>query len=174
MTYTFLRAQGIEVGTSLVEKEKLAIAKETIEQAGNKLLLPVDHVVAKNFSPETEQHIVDGINESIPLNMKALDIGPATTDLYRKAIAEAAFIVWNGPMGVFEIPQFAHGTLEIAKAVSKSDAVRIVGGGDSEKAIRMAEVKTGITHISTRGGASLDFLAGRILPGVEVLADKAL
>ncbi len=169
MTYTFLRAQGIEVGSSLVEEDKLEVARTTAAVAGDKLLLPRDHVIAADLSAEAETRVVDGGTEPIPPGMMGLDIGPATVARYRAAIAEAKFIVWNGPMGVFEIERFAHGTLEVARAVAASDAVSIVGGGDSEKAVRAAGVGDGITHISTGGGASLEFLAGRKLPGVEAL-----
>ena len=169
MTYTFLRAQGIEVGSSLVEEDKLEVARTTAAKAGDKLLLPRDHVIAADPSAEAETRVVNGGTEPIPAGMKGLDIGPATVDLYRAAIAEAKFIVWNGPMGVFEVAPFAQGTLDIARAVAASDAVSIIGGGDSEKAIRAAGVEDGITHISTGGGASLEFLAGRKLPGVEAL-----
>ena len=169
MTYTFLRAQGIEVGASLVEEDKLDVARTTAAGAGDKLLLPRDHVIAAELSAAAKTRVVDGSTEPIPAGMKGLDIGPATVDLYRAAIAEAKFIVWNGPMGVFEIEPFAQGTLDIARAVAASDAVSIIGGGDSEKAVRAAGVGDGITHISTGGGASLEFLAGRKLPGVEAL-----
>ena len=169
MTYTFLRAQGIEVGSSLVEEDKLEVARTTAAVAGDKLLLPRDHVIAADLSAEAETRVVDGGTEPIPPGMMGLDIGPATVARYRAAIAEAKFIVWNGPMGVFEIERFAHGTLEVARAVAASDAVSIVGGGDSEKAVRAAGVGDGITHIPTGGGASLEFLAGRKLPGVEAL-----
>ncbi len=171
MTYTFLLAQGIEVGSSLVEEDKLEVARTTAAGAGDKLLLPRDHVIAADLSAEAETRVVDGGTEPIPPGMKGVDIGPATVDLYGAAIAEAKFIVWNGPMGVFEIERFAHGTLEVARAVAASDAVSIIGGGDSEKAVRAAGVGDGITHISTGGGASLEFLAGRKLPGVEALGD---
>ncbi len=169
MTYTFLRAQGIEVGSSLVEEDKLEVARTTAAGAGDKLLLPRDHIIAADLSVKAETRVVDGDTEPIPPGMKGLDIGPATVALYRAVIAEAKFIVWNGPMGVFEIEPFAQGTLEVARAVAASDAVSIIGGGDSEKAVRAAGVGDGITHISTGGGASLEFLAGRKLPGVEAL-----
>ena len=169
MTYTFLRAQGIEVGSSLVEEDKLEVARATAAKAGDKLLLPRDHVIAAELSAEAETQVVDGGTEPIPPGMKGLDIGPATVELYRAAIAEAKFIVWNGPMGVFEVEPFARGTLDVARAVAASDAVSIIGGGDSEKAVRAAGVEDSITHISTGGGASLEFLAGRKLPGVEAL-----
>lgn len=169
MTYTFLRAQGIEVGASLVEEDKLDVARTTAAKAGDKLLLPRDHVIAAKLSAEAETRVVDGGTEPIPPGMKGLDIGPATVALYRAAIAEAKFIVWNGPMGVFEVEPFAQGTLDVARAVAASDALSIIGGGDSEKAVRAAGVADSITHISTGGGASLEFLAGRKLPGVEAL-----
>ncbi len=169
MSYTFLRAQGIDVGASLVEEDKLEVARTTAANAGDKLLLPRDHVIAADLSAEVETRVVNGTSDPIPPGMKGLDIGPATVDLYRSTIATAKFIVWNGPMGVFEVPPFARGTLEIARAVAESDALSIIGGGDSEKAVRAAGVGDGITHISTGGGASLEFLAGHKLPGVEAL-----
>ena len=152
MTYTFLRAQGIEVGASLVEEDKLDVARTTAAKAGDKLLLPRDHVIAAKLSAEAETRVVDGGTEPIPPGMKGLDIGPATVALYRAAIAEAKFIVWNGPMGLFEVEPFAQGTLDVARAVAASDALSIIGGGDSEKAVRAAGVADSITHISTGGG----------------------
>ena len=169
MTYTFLYAQGIEVGASLVEYDKRDVARRVTAEAGDKLLMPLDHVIASEMGANAGARVVDGHSEPIQPGMMGLDIGPATVDLYRTVIAQAKFIVWNGPMGVFEVPPFARGTLEIARAVAASDAVSIIGGGDSEKAVQIAGVAEGITHISTGGGASLEFLAGRKLPGVEAL-----
>ena len=169
MTYTFLKAQGVAIGSSLVEDDKLDVARETMDQSGDKLLLPIDHVIAKNMAADADTKIVDGTSEPIPEGWKGLDIGPRTIAAYRDAISGARMIVWNGPMGVCEIEPFAAGTLAVAQAVADSAATSIVGGGDSEKAIKTAGLSDRITHISTGGGASLEFLAGEKLPGVEAL-----
>ena len=169
MTYTFLKARGLAVGDSLVEDDKLDVARDVMTRAGDKLLLPVDHRIAWKIDPHVEIKIVEGASEPIPEGWKGLDIGPRTVAAYNAEIAKARTIVWNGPMGVFEVEPFHQGTVEIAKAVARSQGTSIVGGGDSEKAIRVADVGERITHISTGGGASLEFLAGRKLPGVEVL-----
>ncbi len=169
MTYTFMKAQGQPVGGSLVEEDKLDLAKDLLEKSGGKLMLPVDHVIATELKADAETKIVDGVNEPIPAGWKGLDIGPKTVAAYSEQIAKAKMIVWNGPMGVFELAPFAAGTIEVAKAVAASDATSIVGGGDSEKAIKTAGVTASITHISTGGGASLEFLGGETLPGVEAL-----
>ncbi len=169
MTYTFLKAKGTAVGASLVEEEKLDLARELMKKAGHKLQLPVDHVIAQDLKAEAPTRVVDGAREAIPDGWKGLDIGPKTIAAYRSEIAKAKLIVWNGPMGVFELKPFAKGTIEIAKAVAASKATSIIGGGDSEKAVRTAGVSDQITHISTGGGASLEFLAGEKLPGVEAL-----
>ena len=168
MTYTFLKAQGVGVGTSLVETEKVGLAKELLAQAGDRIVLPRDHVVAERFSADAPTHTVQG---DIPDGLMGLDIGPETVAEYVAAIAAARMIVWNGPMGVFELRPFALGTIAVAKAVDRSSAgsVSIVGGGDSERALRAAGVGRNITHISTGGGASLEFLAGKPLPGVTAL-----
>jgi phosphoglycerate kinase len=165
MAYTFLRARGESTGKSLVEEDKIELAKELMAQAGPKLELPVDHVVAAELKPGVESHIV----EKIPDGMMALDIGPETVDMYEKVILGARTIIWNGPMGVFETPPFDRGTVALAKAVAESGALSVVGGGDSEKAIKSAGVADKISHISTGGGASLEFLAGIELPGVAAL-----
>lgn len=169
MTYTFMKAKGEQVGGSLVEEDKLDLAKELLDQGGKKLMLPVDHVIATDLKADAETRIVDGVNEPIPQGWKGLDIGPNTIKAYASEISKAKMIVWNGPMGVFEIAPFAQGTLEVARAVAASAGVSIVGGGDSEKAIKTAGVGANITHISTGGGASLEFLGGETLPGVEAL-----
>jgi phosphoglycerate kinase len=157
------------VGDSLVEDEKLDLASELLATAGSRLVLPADHVIARELAADAESRTVDGSSEPIPDGWKALDIGPATIAAYQDEIAKAKMIVWNGPMGAFEVEPFARGTIEIAKAVAASGATSIVGGGDSEKAIQIAGVGGEITHISTGGGASLEFLAGERLPGVEAL-----
>jgi phosphoglycerate kinase len=168
MAYTLLKAQGQPVGSSLVEDDKLDVAREVMQRAGAKLMLPVDHLIAKDLKADAETQVVEG-SQPIPDGWKGLDIGPKTVATYKAEIQKARLIVWNGPMGVFEVEPFAKGTLEIAKAVAASDATSIVGGGDSEKAIQIAGVGSQITHISTGGGASLEFLSGEELPGVEAL-----
>jgi len=173
MAYTFLKAEGVEVGQSKVEDDKLESAKALLnfaQRSGKKFLLPIDHVVAEKFDANALAEVVNTI--CIPAGRIGLDIGPATRAEFTLAIAGAKTIVWNGPMGVFEIPQFAQGTLAIAKAVAASSAVSIVGGGDSVAAVKKMGVADKISHISTGGGASLEFLSGLTLPGVEALTDK--
>jgi phosphoglycerate kinase len=176
MAYTFLKADGQPIGKSLVEDDKLDLARRLREEAQKKkfaLLLPVDHVVGAEFKADTATKTV--AVSATPDSWMGLDIGPKTIDTYRQKIAGAKTIVWNGPMGVFEMPAFAKGTLEIAKAVADSTgsgATSIVGGGDSVAAVHQAGVANKISHISTGGGASLEFLGGRKLPGVEALNDK--
>jgi phosphoglycerate kinase len=169
MTYTFMKAQGQAVGASLVEEDKLDLAKELLEKSRGKLMLPADHVIATDVKADAQTKVVDGVQEPIPDGWKGLDIGPKTVAAYAAEIAKAKMIVWNGPMGVFELAPFAKGTIEIAKAVADSPATSIAGGGDSEKAIKTAGVAVKITHISTGGGASLEFLGGETLPGVKAL-----
>jgi phosphoglycerate kinase len=169
MAYTFLKALGFEVGKSLVEDDKLALAKDLLNSASDKLRLPSDHVVAAALQPDAEHKVVDGVSTPIPKDWMGVDIGPETVAGYAAEIAGARMIVWNGPMGVFEMEPFAKGTVEVAKAVAASGATSIVGGGDSEKAIKTAGVTKQITHISTGGGASLEYLGGRTLPGVAIL-----
>jgi phosphoglycerate kinase len=175
MAYTFLKALGQEIGKSLLEADKVDLAKRLFEQAKQhnvKLLLPVDHVVATK--PEANAVITQvGEGQPIPADKMALDIGPKTIELFSDAISEARTIVWNGPMGVFEVPGFSKGTFKIAHAVADNGgAISIVGGGDSVAAVKAANVAEKITHISTGGGASLEFLEGQKLPGVEALTDK--
>jgi phosphoglycerate kinase len=168
MAYTFLKARGEAVGKSLVEEDKVALAKELMVRAGAKLMLPRDHVVAPEIKQGAEQHVVS----TIPDGMMGLDIGPATIEDYAAVIAKAKTIIWNGPMGVFEVPPFDRATVALANAVAGAGAISVVGGGDSEKAIKSAGVADKISHISTGGGASLEFLAGIELPGVAALTDK--
>jgi phosphoglycerate kinase len=168
MTYTFLKARGIEVGASLVEEEKLDLALRTMESAGDKLLLPSDHVIASAFAADAHTQ-VRAVSQPTPAGWLGLDIGPETISHYEAEIRSAKLIVWNGPMGVFEMAPFEAGTLAVARAVAQSDAVSIVGGGDSEKAVSKAGVGDRISHVSTGGGASLEFLAGKDLPGVVAL-----
>jgi phosphoglycerate kinase len=168
MAYTFLKARGEPVGKSLVEDDKLSLAKQLMERAGNKLLLPRDHVVASELKEGAEHSVV----LEIPDGMMGVDIGPATVAVYEDVIRKSKTIIWNGPMGVFEKPPFDRGTVALAKAVAASGAVSVVGGGDSEKAVKSAGVADKISHISTGGGASLEFLAGIELPGVAALTEK--
>jgi phosphoglycerate kinase len=169
MAYTFLRAQGLPTGKSLVEEDKIELAKSLLEEAGDKLVLPLDHIVAAKFDPEAE-HRVMPIGE-IPDGWMGLDIGPKTVAAYGDQIRAAKMILWNGPMGVFEMEPFAKGTVALAEVIAASDGTSVVGGGDSVAAVHQAGVADRITHISTGGGASLEFLAGAKLPGVEVLTD---
>jgi phosphoglycerate kinase len=165
MAYTFLRAQGKPTGKSLVEEDKVDLAKKLLAELGSKLLLPVDHVVVSEIAAGAAYQIVD----TIPADKIAVDIGPKTIALFEKVIASAKTVIWNGPMGIFEKPPFDNGTVALAKAVAASSATSIVGGGDSEKAIKAAGVTAQISHVSTGGGASLEFLAGINLPGVAAL-----
>ena len=170
MAYTFLRARGYEVGRSLVEDDKLMVAKELLKEVQKgtaDLRLPLDHVVAEEFTPDAEHKVVT--NKEIPPGWTAMDIGPQTIGAFSEVIQGAKTIVWNGPMGVFEIPAFAHGTEEVAKAVVASGALSIVGGGDSVAALRSLGLADKVTHISTGGGASLELLEGKTLPGLAVL-----
>jgi phosphoglycerate kinase len=175
MAYTFLKAEGQEIGKSLVEADKIELAKHLIAEAKSKnvrLLLPLDHIVADKLDANAKPVKV-AKGQSIPADMMALDIGPDTVELFAAEIARARTIVWNGPMGVFEFDHFAAGTMKIAHAVAdNAGATSIVGGGDSVAAVHKAEVADRITHISTGGGASLEFLEGKKLPGVEALTDK--
>jgi phosphoglycerate kinase len=176
MAYTFLKADGQPIGKSLVEEDKLELARRLRDEARQRrfaLLLPVDHVVGAEFKADTATQTVSV--SATPDGWMGLDIGPKTIDTYRQKIAGAKTIVWNGPMGVFEMPAFARGTLEVAKAVAaatSAGATSIVGGGDSVAAVHQAGVADKISHISTGGGASLEFLSGRKLPGVEALTNK--
>src|SRR5580693_6291710 len=168
MAYTFMKAQGKPIGKSLVEDDKVGLAKDLLARAGHKLLLPADHVVVTELKEGADSKVVT----EIPADTLAVDIGPATVEAYSAVIAKAKTIIWNGPMGVFEKPPFDRGTVALAKAVAASGAVSVVGGGDSEKAIKSAGVTDKISHVSTGGGASLEFLAGIELPGVAALTDK--
>src|SRR5215469_10499992 len=175
MAYTFLKAQGQPVGKSRVEEDKLNLALEMLSKAKQrrvKFLLPLDHIAADKIDPNAKpQTIAQG--QPIPENLMGLDIGPATIELFSEEISRAATIVWNGPMGVFEMPPFAKGTFKIARAVADNPgATSIVGGGDSVSAVKAAGVADRISHISTGGGASLEFLEGKVLPGVAALTAK--
>ena len=173
MAYTFLKAMGKEIGKSLLEEDKMDLSLELIEKAkanGVEILLPVDVVIADKIEAGVDTEIVD--IDDIPVDKEALDIGPKTAKLCAEKIKAAKTVVWNGPMGVFEIKEFSNGTNEVAKALADSDAVTIVGGGDSALAIEMAGLKDKITHVSTGGGASLEFLEGKALPGITAIEDK--
>lgn len=168
MAYTFLKAKGEPTGKSLVEEDKIELAKELMASLGDKLMLPTDHVIATEFKADATNYVAT----EIPEGTMALDIGPATTAAYEAVIGSAKTIIWNGPMGVFEMKPFDKGTVALARAVANSGAVSVVGGGDSEKAIKSAGVTDKITHVSTGGGASLEFLSGLELPGVVALTEK--
>ena len=170
MAYTFLKAQGKPTGKSLVEDDKIDLAKALIERAGSKLHLPSDHVVVSELKEGAASEVV----ATIPDGKIAVDIGPETVKEFSSIIAKAKTIIWNGPMGVFEKPPFDKGTVAVAKAVADSGAVSLVGGGDSEKAVKSAGVTNRISHVSTGGGASLEFLAGIELPGVAALTEKKI
>ena len=173
MAYTFLKAQGKEIGKSLLEEDKMDLSLELIKKAeanNVEILLPVDVVIADEIKAGAETAIVD--IDSIPEDKEALDIGPKTAELFASKIKEAKTVVWNGPMGVFEIKEFADGTNKVAAALAESDAITIVGGGDSALAIELAGLKDKITHVSTGGGASLEFLEGKDLPGISSIEDK--
>jgi phosphoglycerate kinase len=169
MAYTFLAALNQGIGRSLVEEDKIATAKAVVEKAkakGIDILLPVDHLAAKDFDPNTDVKVVSG---DVPEQRMGLDIGPVTREAYSAVVRNAGTVVWNGPMGVFEMDAFSHGTSELAKAVAESSCISVVGGGDSVAAIKRNEVQDQITHISTGGGAFLKLLEGKELPGITAL-----
>ncbi|NIQ92974.1 MAG: phosphoglycerate kinase [Desulfuromonadales bacterium] len=172
MAYTFLKAKGVEVGNSLVETDRLDLSKELMEKAetrGVKLLLPTDHVIADEFSKDAKPGRCSG---DIPTGTMALDIGDETIEAYSRTIKSAATVLWNGPMGVFEFDAFSRGTFAIARALADSNAISIIGGGDSVAAVQKAGLTAQMTHISTGGGASLEYLEGKELPGIAALSDK--
>jgi phosphoglycerate kinase len=173
MMFTFLKAQGYEIGKSLVEEDRLEVAKSVLKQAeekGIKLYLPVDCIVADQVEAPTVTKVVS-VRE-IPKDLKGLDIGPESLKLFTQAVADAKMIIWNGPMGVFEVEAFSKGTVELAKAIAQSKAVSIIGGGDTVSAIDMAGVKDKVSFVSTGGGASLELLEGKELPGIVALTNK--
>jgi phosphoglycerate kinase len=176
MAYTFFKADGLEIGKSLLEADKIELAKTILDEAKKKsihLLLPVDCVVASDFKNDAERKVVK--KEQIPADWQALDIGPETVTLFSAEIRKAKTVVWNGPMGVFEMPNFAVGTNAIAKVlaeVTKTGSTTIIGGGDSAAAIAQAGLSKAVTHVSTGGGASLEYLEGKVLPGVAALNNK--
>jgi phosphoglycerate kinase len=170
MANTFLKAQGYPIGDSLVEDEALETARELLDTGGTHLRLPIDMVIGDRFDAEAESKVMP--TGPVPDGWRILDIGPETVNVFAKALAGAGTVVWNGPMGVFEFPRFATGTLGVAKAVAGSGAISIIGGGDSVAAINQSGLADKITHISTGGGASLEMLEGLVLPGLAALQDK--
>lgn len=173
MAYTFLKAQGYEIGTSLVEPDRLEMAGELLTRANKKqveILLPVDHLAATEFAADAFYQVCH--NEDFPDDAMGLDIGPESIRIFSESIAEAGTVIWNGPMGVFEFEAFAEGTCAIARALAESDALSIVGGGDSIAAVNKTGLADRMTHISTGGGASLELLEGKTLPGIAALTDK--
>ncbi len=169
MAYTFLRAEGKPTGKSLVEGDKVKLAQQLMHDHPDKLIFPIDHVVVRDIKLGAPHKVVADIGpEQI-----AVDIGPKTVDMFSQTISSAKTVIWNGPMGIFEVPPFDKGTVALAKAVADSGAISVVGGGDSEKAVKSAGVSDKITHVSTGGGASLEYLAGSELPGIKALTDKS-
>ena len=171
MAYTFLKAQGKEIGTSLLEEDRIEMAKEFLAKGGDKLILPVDSVVANAFENATEVKTVS--NDEIPAGFMGLDIGPKSVELFKKELQGAKTVVWNGPMGVFENPAYANGTIEVCKAISElPDAMTVIGRGDSAAAAIQLGFKDKFTHISTGGGASLEYMEGKELPGIAIIQEK--
>ena len=173
MAYTFLKSKGYEIGKSILDAERIGLAAELINKAeaeGVKFVLPVDVIAAKEFSNDTETREFDA--DKIPREWMGLDIGARTIEMFRDELKKAKTVIWNGPVGVFEMSNFAKGTMEVAKALAESDAVTIIGGGDSAAAVEQFGLADKMTHISTGGGASLEFLEGKELPGIAVLQDK--
>lgn len=172
MAYTFLKAQGLNIGASLLEVDKVELAKAFLDKSHGKLVLPVDHIVADAFSVDANIKVVD--NENIEDGWMGLDIGPKTVELFASVLDGAKTVVWNGPMGVFELAPFANGTLEVCKAIaSQKDAMTVIGGGDSAAAAIQLGFKDEFSHISTGGGASLEFMEGKVLPGIAVIKEKS-
>jgi len=173
LAYTFVKAKGYEIGKSLLEEDKIELAKSFMEKAkekGVKFYMPVDAVVAKEFAEDAESKVVP--IDQIPADWQALDIGSETRKLYRKVVSESKLVIWNGPMGVFEFDKFAEGTKAVAEALAESDAYTIIGGGDSAAAVDKFGLADRMDHVSTGGGASLEFMEGKVLPGVAALDDK--
>jgi len=170
MANTFLAAKGYDMQDSLVEAASVETAKGILAKAGDKLVLPVDAVIADKFEAEAQSRVVD-VNQ-IPAGWRMMDVGPKTLESYKRALSGARLIVWNGPVGVFEMPKFAEGTFALARLLAESGATTVIGGGDSASAVKQAGVAKQMTHVSTGGGASLEFLEGKELPGVAALLDK--
>jgi len=173
MSYTFLKALGYEVGTSLLEEDKIELAKQLMEKAcklGVNIILPTDIVVADKFSSDANTKVVPA--DSIPQDWMGLDMGPKTIEKVKEALKGAKTVIWNGPVGVFEIDKFAMGTTAITKFLADSDATTIIGGGDTVAAVKKVGLTDKMTHVSTGGGASLEFFEGKVLPGIAALNDK--
>ena len=170
MANTFLAAQGLNMQDSLVEAASLDTAKAIMANSGDKLILPVDAVIADKFAEDANTQVVDV--DKIPAGWRMMYVGPKTVSVYQDALSGAKLIVWNGPVGVFEMPKFAEGTFTLARMLAESKAVTVIGGGDSASAVKKAGVAKQMTHVSTGGGASLEFLEGKELPGVAALMDK--
>ena len=171
MAYTFFKAMGREVGLSLLEVDRIELAKQIMEKAGDKLVLPIDNVVAKEFSNDAVATIV--ASDAIPADQEGLDVGPKTVELFASYLKDAKTVVWNGPMGVFELPNFAKGTIGVCEVIADlQGATTIIGGGDSAAAAISLGYADKFTHISTGGGASLEYLEGKELPGVASISDK--
>ena len=170
MSYTFLKAKGYEIGNSLLDESKLDYCREMMEKAGDKLMLPVDLLVADHYAPDAEPHIV--ASNAIPAGFEGMDIGPETRKIYAEEVKNAGTVVWNGPVGVFEFEAFANGTLAIAQAMAECKGITVIGGGDSASAIEKMGYADKVTHVSTGGGASLEFMEGKELPGVACLLDQ--
>ncbi len=173
LAYTFVKAQGYEIGKSLLEEDKIDLAKQFMQKAKDKgvnMVLPVDAIVADDFSNDANTQIVD--IDSIPTDWEALDIGPKSVDAYQKLVKDSKLVIWNGPMGVFELDAFAKGTIGVAEALAQTEGYTIIGGGDSAAAVEKFHMAEKMDHISTGGGASLEFMEGKVLPGVEALTDK--
>lgn len=171
MANTFAKANGYPIGDSLVEHDKLDVARALLRKSAGKLVFPVDWVIADKFAADADSNVVDV--QSVPDGWRILDIGPESIKLFESYLENAKTIVWNGPMGVFEFPKFAQGTLAIANFLAElPDAITVIGGGDSAAAVEQAGVAQKMSHVSTGGGASLEFLEGRVLPGVEALQNK--
>ena len=174
LAYTFFKAQGYEIGKSLLDESKLQESLGFIEKAkelGKKLYLPVDIVIADDFSASANTKVVK-VADGIPAEWEGIDIGPETAKIYADVIKNSKLVVWNGPMGVFEIEPFSHGTRAVAEACAETEAYTIIGGGDSAAAVEKFQLKDKMNHISTGGGASLEFMEGKVLPGVVALNDK--
>lgn len=170
MAYTFLKAQGHNIGKSLCENDYVELAKELLAKGSDKIVLPIDNKASTEFSNDTEMVIVD--NDNISDDLMCLDIGPKTVELYSEILNSAKTVVWNGPMGVFELSNYAAGTFDICNTLAKADAITIVGGGDSASAVEKTGQEADFSHVSTGGGASLEFLEGNVLPGIDAISDK--
>ena len=170
MAYTFLKARGYEIGASLFDESKLDYCKDMLQKAGERIVLPVDHVVADKYDAEAASKVVD--NDAIPADWMGLDIGPKSAEKFAQIVKSAGTVVWNGPMGVFEFDKFAGGTKAVAEAMAACEGVTVIGGGDSASAIEKLGLEDKVTHVSTGGGASLEFMEGKELPGVACLLDK--